>query len=362
MTTLTQVAAAAGVTLTTASRAISDNPRISLKVRKHVQEVARRLSYVRNATVSAIMREYRVSSQTTYRETVAYLCHHGPDTWNQPDLYFYQEVLNGAHARAVSLGYTLKPFCFTTPGLSLRRLAGILQARGIRALLLAPLPTLTSTLAFPWERFSSVAVGFMLQTPLLHRSGRDLFRDMGVIIESLTARGYRRIGFAADREIENRLANLSEGRFALFQQNLPADSRVPVHITAPFEAKGFLNWFEQHRPDVIISEDHRPLDWLRARGWRIPADVGFACISTRRDRPGVAGVIPALDEIGASGLDLVTSAVQRGEKGPPVQPHTTLVYGRWRDGGTLLPETGEIRRLVKEPAQGLRIPSPRRAE
>jgi DNA-binding LacI/PurR family transcriptional regulator len=351
MVTLTKVAAAAGVTLSTASRAIGDNPRISVKVRKRVRAVARQLGYVRNATVSAIMRDYRVSARTTYRETLAYLSFHDPAAWKQPDLYFYEEVLHGARARGNSLGYTLAPFWLNAPGVRLRRLADILEARGIRGVLLAPLPELTASLAFPWQRFSCVAVGFMLQAPLLHRSGRDLFRDMGALLEALVARGYQRIGFAADRAIENRLANLSEARFALFQQDLPADRRVPPCVVSPYSADEFLAWFERHRPEVVISEDHRPLDWLTARGWRVPADVGFACISTRRDRPGVAGIAPALEEIGACGLDLLAAAVQSGERGAPVQPHATLSYGRWLDGHTLL---AKGRRKPPGPAQGLR--------
>ena len=68
--TLKDVATAAGVSVSTASRALANNPRVSLSTRRHVQQVARDLNYVVNGLAQSMM---GIGTQTVGFVTGAFL-------------------------------------------------------------------------------------------------------------------------------------------------------------------------------------------------------------------------------------------------------------------------------------------------
>ena len=56
MVTIRTIAAKAGVSTSTASRALNDNPRISSKTRQHVKQIARELGYRPNFSARNLSR------------------------------------------------------------------------------------------------------------------------------------------------------------------------------------------------------------------------------------------------------------------------------------------------------------------
>ena len=62
-----QIAAEAGVSLMTVSRALQDSPLVREKVRERVKRIAGRLGYVRNPLTGALMAEIRrITAEETY--------------------------------------------------------------------------------------------------------------------------------------------------------------------------------------------------------------------------------------------------------------------------------------------------------
>jgi len=336
---LRAVAKAARVSVATVSRVINSVATVDPELRQRVERALRQLGYRSNALASAIMREFRAPAGRLHRGTLALLAYHPKAEWDRNELYYYREFERGARERAERLGYNIDTFCLNTPGITPARLAGILRARGIGGLLVLPLPRRIESLGFPFERFATVKVGYMLQSPPLHRVTTDYVLHLSHVLQRIDAAGYQRIGYVVDELIEERLARLAQAHFLLHQQSVPKSMRVSPYsgqlLGNADGAKPFLQWWEKHRPEVVVCQHLQPYFWLREAGVRFPQDAGFAAITTRPGHPEVSGMLPCLDEIAASGIDLLSHAVLHSDHGVPAFQRTVTICGTWHEGNTL---------------------------
>jgi DNA-binding LacI/PurR family transcriptional regulator len=285
------------------------------------------------------MRQFRTQSSRPHRGTLALLAHHPQTRWSDPDLYFYGEILSGARSRAERLGFDTEVFCLSDAQISPKRLAGILRARGIRGVVALPLPVRTDTLHFPFEQFAAVKLGYMLQTPLLHRVTTDYVAHLSQVLFRIEQSGYERVGYVVDELVESRLARLAEAHFSLHQQHVPRAQRVPNYqgqlLGNPAGKERFIAWWEKYRPEVVVCQHLQPYLWLKEHGVRFPRDAGFAAITTRPGYPKASGMTTCLDEIGATAIDIVAHSVLHAEHGVPEFQRTVLLCGRWHEGSTL---------------------------
>ncbi len=325
--------------MATVSRALNAHASVAPELRVRVERAAKRLGYTPSADASAVMRAFRRRGAAVPRGTLALLSHHPVAAWSEPQLHYYRNIVAGARERADRIGYTVEVAHLHEPGLPLRRLGDILLARGIRGVVLLPLPERTATLGFPWGKFFAVKIGYMLQEPRLHRVTTDYLAHLAQILQRCEATGYRRIGYVVDRTVEHRLARLVEASFRLHQLALPARERVPLFtgelLDHPGQTDAFLAWFTRHRPEAVICQHPLPCAWLRQHGVVLPRDTGFAAITTRADTPEVAGMLPALAEIGAAAIDILAHALRHDAPGVPAIQRSLQICGTWQEGRTL---------------------------
>jgi LacI family transcriptional regulator len=334
---LRAVASAAGVSVSTASRALADKTSVAPELRKRVASAARRLGYRRSALASEIMREFRGRQGGVYRGLLAVLAPGVPREWRARGQHYNEGLLAAIQARAQRLGYAAEVFRLDEPGVSLARLGDILAARGVRGVILLPLPQRTPALAFPWEKFAAVKIGYMLESPPLHRLTNDFYQQAGMILRRLEASDYRRIGLLVEQSYEDRRARIIEARFALHQQALPAARRVPALAQPTLDPESVFAWWKKFRPDAIVAHNPRAHAWLLARRVRIPEDTGLAVITASEESPQVAGIVPPRAEMGAAAVDLLTSLMAHGETGVPASQRTLQIAGHWQEGATLRP-------------------------
>lgn len=335
------VAAAARVSVATVSRVLNSVETVDPALRKRVERAAAQLDYKTDALASAVMRQFRAPQARLHRGTLALLAYHPEREWHREDLYYYRQFAEGAKQRAARLGYDIATFYLGEPGITPKRLAGILEARGTAGVLLLPLPHRIESLGFPFERFASVKIGYMLQTPTLHRVTTDYVVHLSRILQRLDVAGYKRIGYVVDEMVEERLARTAQAHYLLHQQKVPRALRVPIYIGNLLGhsegAAPFIKWWNKYRPDVIVCQHLQPYFWLRDEGIRFPKDTGFAAITTHPDHPEVSGMLPALKEVAATGVDLLSHAVLHSERGVPDFQRTVLICGTWHEGKTLKP-------------------------
>jgi DNA-binding LacI/PurR family transcriptional regulator len=336
--TLQDLADRIGVHRSTIALALRDHPRISPELRRKVQALAESTGYRINPLVSALMQSRR-NGRAIKHVVLGYVtCYPTRFGW-KPKYHDRPDYFPGAEARARELGYKLEHFWRCEPGMTLERFCDILTVRGINGLLIGRLPPGMSTLSLRWDRFSCVTLGQTLREPGLNRVTEDHYSSACLAMEQLTARGYRRIGFAfSEPDDSPRVGDRWLGAYLRQQLRLtPADRIPPLLYEGPVNAfERFAAWVVRTRPDAVLVTHATPaLAWLKEMGKRVPHHLGLAALANDRPQFGASGIYCDPAKLGGLAVDLLVGMMHRGETGIPADPHESLLGGEWRPGRTL---------------------------
>jgi LacI family transcriptional regulator len=330
---LRDIAHAAGVGRTTVSLALRNDPRLPAVTCQRIQAIAERLGYVANPLVSTIMATHRLAAGGAELGTLGFLTAHptrqGWRNWTA------QRHFDGALARAQQLGYRLEVFWLKEPGMTSRRMTGILQTRGIEGIIIAPLPRALGHLSLDWTRFSAAALGYTMRRPEIHRAAHHHFDGMTTALRRLKRLGHRRIGLVLAAHFDERVHHLWRAAFLIYQSQLRAADRLPVLLMRRPNRADFTRWWERYRPTVILGAEAAVVEWLRELGVRVPGEVGFAHLDWTKHLHGMTGIDQSSEAVGAAVVDLVIGQLHRGERGLPATPLVQMVAGRWVEGATV---------------------------
>jgi LacI family transcriptional regulator len=333
--TLQTIAKAAGVSPSTASRALNGNPLLSKSTVERVRATATALGYHANPLLSNLMRGVRARGRTVHLGSIAYLTFHDSATaWRANPTY--AAFFEGAKDRAHELAFSFEPIWAGEPGLNARRLTTILRSRGVAGVIVGPRPTPPEKPILEWDSFSIASVGRPLPGMVLHQAASHYLRTIERLIHELTARGYERIGMALTRE---RVPPTDHGwlaGFILYQQTISAARRVPMFVAESIDAPAFSEWIRREKPDVVIGQRADIVEQLMPLiGMRIPEEIGYALLSRPHEQNAPAGMDQLPRLIGAAATDLVVNQMSCGERGAPRNPRFVLVEGEWVDGKTV---------------------------
>jgi LacI family transcriptional regulator len=134
--TLADIAAKAGVHVTTVSLAIRNHPRLPEATRTRIQNLAKEMGYTPDPLLKALI-AYR--GQVMARRnppTLAYVTNWNT-RWGWKKVTAHPQFHAGAEATARALGYNLEHFWMREPDLTQERLSSILYSRGITGLIIA---------------------------------------------------------------------------------------------------------------------------------------------------------------------------------------------------------------------------------
>lgn len=331
------VAARAGVTASTVSLCLKASPLISAATRERVLSVANELGYRPNPLVRALMKSRRRRGGAPGGPTLAFVtAFPARDGWRKLGTLVFPQMYEGAKARAAECGYGLQEFWLTEPGMSPQRFAGMLHARGILGLIVAPLPNANVSLEFPWDEFAAVALGTTLHRPALHRVANDLFHSMMIAMEECHRLGYRRIGLALRSTVNQKVQRRWLAGYLLAQSELPGLAIVPPLLAEPLSEEAFVPWFRREKPDVVIATaPHDIRQWITSLGRRIPDDVGLVSLSAPQLGDPMSGIFQHAAELGVRSVDLLVTLLERNELGVPALPVSMLVDGVWNPGATV---------------------------
>jgi LacI family transcriptional regulator len=334
--TLQDVAIRAGVHRTTVSLALRDHPRIPVATRNRVKAIATRLGYRINPLVSALMQSRR-TGKAVRNVTLAYVTDYPTRYGWRPPHHDRPDFFPGAVERARDFGYKLDHFWLAEPGMTPRRFCDILTARGINGLIIGRLPPGENAMELEWEKFSSVALGLTLRSPLLHHVTENHFDTAWQGMRRCRERGYRRVGFVFSEANDSpRVGDRWLGAFLAQQRLYPPADWIPPCPMVPADETAFRSWFERTRPDVVLASHARPvLAWLGRMGRTVPRDVGVIDLAGDHPELGCAGVYYDPAKIGALAVEMLVGQLHRNETGVPYDQHEALLTGEWRDGKTL---------------------------
>ncbi len=331
---LADVARLAGVSLMTVSYALRNNPKISAATRDRVRRAARKVGYVPHPEIGRLMHLLRAKRMPSYQATLGFISF-SHDA--HPATHRYTaDVIAGAKDRALSLGYTVDLFDVDTARLSQTRLTGMLKSRGIRGVLIPPLPAMEDCAQLlDWAQFSVVAATYSAQNLIVNRVVPHHQHNIMLALAQLAQNGYRRPGLVLTGNLVRRVNFAYQATLAL-QQQLGEFAAIPaltLDSDHPAELAGTIEpWAKKFRPDVILTAENSVQVIGALLGPRFGTKIKV-CLLDHSGSDARPGVHQHPRIIGETALDLLAGQVQRGEVGFEKNPRVTMVEGRWFAGG-----------------------------
>jgi LacI family transcriptional regulator len=218
--------------------------------------------------------------------------------------------------------------------MSPERMVGILKARNIQGLLMAPQPHAKTLSPMEYTDFSAVAFGYSIQPSLLNVVTNHHYHSMNLMLTKLIELGYRRIGLNVSPDWDDKVENAWIGGLRSARWRYPELVTIPPCTQGGLGGPVFESWLKKYQPDVVISYNEIPKT-LRALGYSIPEDIGFASLDLRPDDKILAGLYENSFYIGQKAVDALVGLLHRGERGIPEIPTRLLVESTWMPGTTV---------------------------
>lgn len=331
--TLRDLAAKLGVSHATVSMALRNHPDISQETRERVQRLAREMNYRGNILVSALLAQVRSRRVNTGGEVIGVLL----EGRSKKRVETITEGVEAAAARARQTGLKTEVFLLGTKGRDSASVGRVLENRGIRGLIIAPMPLDLLTLQINWGAFALAGIGYSFRQCRLHRVANGHFAGFMETYARLREAEHRRIGCVLRLNEDTRSRHYWLAA-ALAASRLHGGASIPPLMLAdPPNEGAFQRWFKKVRPDAIIgNHPDYALEWLGKCGASVPQDVSYASLDTLAGS-GVAGMRQAWGEIFTTAVDMLAGELARNEFGPPDKPKIMLVDGYWEDGRTVMP-------------------------
>lgn len=342
--TIADIAQAAGVAKSTVSLALRGSPKVTPDTQDRIRRIAEEMGYRPNPLVAAQMSHIRQTRSRKTATTIGFL-----STWVDEDKHkrlrwtIMGRYFNGAKSRAEELGLGFELFEFDRSNYLDSRIQEILYSRGVDGLVLGPLRFSHSKLDLDWDSFALSAIGYYNAYGNIHRVFYDNFECMQIVLNKLTERGYQRIGFVTNEETEARSGYHWSGSFLEFQsRRIEKKNRVPLLRQENQESqftdddyRRILEWYNQHKPDVVISFLDNTLNFLIEKGFTPNVDFGYIALSWLPNMKPCAGFHLSLERIGATAVDILVDNLYQNRRGIPSYPNTTLLVGDFVEGTTI---------------------------
>jgi DNA-binding LacI/PurR family transcriptional regulator len=333
--TMQQIASKAGVTRVTVSLALRSHPGIPETTRRRILGIVNELGYRPNPMISALMADVRARNPGQRTCTIAYLTHATKEMMRE--IPAAGRYFSGARRHAEELGYHLEYFHFQ-PDTNARSVGRTLRMRGIRGVLLPPVPNLDFSFDLEWQYFCVATLGYSLRAPKLNRSVNHQYNTMRTVFDKALEKGFRRIGLMIRKQDDDGTNNIWGAAYLASQQlRLDERQRLTFFYFDQLTPAQLARWFKKERPDVIISLARAPTGELRAAGIEPLRDVNIVLLDRAEDQPHLSGMDQRPDLVGAMGVDLVAQDMINNACGLPRFPKTILTEGVWIDAASPSP-------------------------
>lgn len=299
------------VSVSTVSRAINNQGRVSPKTRAAVLKTIERLNYRPNESARAL-REKRT-------KTLGILV---PDIGNE----FFAMVIKGAEAAAWREGYSLLVMSSNEEIERERQTLRLLFDKRVAGIVLASVDS--ECPLFEDSRQLGIPVTFIDNLPSINASFDYVTVDNRVqayrLVRHLIELGHRRIALLNGRLSETTAEQRQRG----YNQALAESGLEPIVLSGGFNRafgrSAMIRLFDDESPPsaIFAANNHLAfgaIDIIRERGFSIPRDISVACF----DAPDSTGlIIPKLctvnqpaERIGGVAIDILLRKLSRNGEG-----------------------------------------------
>ena len=329
------IARACGVSVMTVSRALRGQRGVLPEVVARVRLTAKKLGYRPDPLLSALVAHRLSRRPRSAFSVVACITHFETENaWR--DNHVTAQAYEGASRRGAEMGFSIQNFWF--PGYTARRanLSRILANRGIRGLLLGPLPSPDVEFALEWDKFSVVAIGYTASRFGFSFVASHHSQSLSLIFEEIRQLGYRRPALFFNPWADERSLHQLSGAWYYEMQQVPPRERLPIvrlkERPSPAKVRA---WIDRHRPDVIIDTFSPDLPIIRGTGLYAPDDIGYVNTNVKSTASEIAGIFQNFPAMGAVAIERLSILMNKGETGIPKLHEGSITYGTWCPGRTV---------------------------
>jgi len=318
----------AGVSTSTVSKALRDDPTIPKSRCTAIKKLARKHGYRPHPMVSALMAQLHRQRRRDDPCHIAWL-----DLWGKDEvpIPILKPLLEGAQARAEELGYGIEVYRVVKDGLRIDRLRQILMTRGQWGIIIPPVPESAMNLSLDLSGLAGVTIGTSLHRPIMHRVAPNHFQIAQLAFDRLRSKGFCRIGLALSAAKNQRVEGRWLGAYLARQCEIPTGQKIPPLIMENSGQREFLAWLKEYEPDVVMLGELHVMEWMSMMAFPRKKRPAIACLAHEITQSKVQGIDCQPKRIGAAAVEHVISQIHRNERGIPPEPHTTYLDGVWVD-------------------------------
>lgn len=339
--TMSDIAKIVGCSKNTVSLALRNSPLISIKTKRKIVAVSKRLGYVRNDAFSRFMSEIKLSGLKRYRETIALVnANENPSAFkNHPTIPKYVEGIRRAAQRE---GFAINEFWLYDPGLSARSFERILKTRNIRGGIITGLMNekhLPKKFGEIWNKFCFVITGVRTYGPTLNFTIADHFLIAYQATMQALRHGYNRPALVLDREIDELIEGRFTGGFLRAQLSMPQSDKIEPFFDVKQSCKDrsiFRRWFFKNKPNALICLYNSARLWVEELGFKVPDDIALIQLERRENEPEWAGLDQRNDLAGEAAVGKLSQLLYSSNSDSSKREITaTLVSPEWVESSTI---------------------------
>lgn len=321
------VARAAGVSPMTVSLSLRNHASIPERTRDRIRKIAEDMGYKPDPLIGKLMQQLRLGGRRRANFSLALLCQRKAKGTMQ-----YQDyIVQGAQRAAEELGYFFDTVEIDDALERPERLRRMLYSRGIEGIVLAPLfPPADLSKLLDWSKFSVVSTSISVLGPAVHRVVPNQFANALLLGQELNKMGHRRLGLLISRDLDERTGHRLDAAIQwLNHENGVRDLETLRWEQTMPSAVMLERWINKNRPDVLISDSAYIFDRFVAEVPRLKKLLlaSTAIIDKNNVYPGI---LEEPEAVGAAAVELLSALFQKGERGIPKTPRTTMINGTFR--------------------------------
>lgn len=330
--TIKDIAAKAGVAVSTVSYALRNHPSIPPETCRRIQAIGEKLGYRPDPQISALMAHIGRGRAVNSSGRIALVWMQGRRTLTRTADFFVQ-MREGAAARAQLRGYHLEEFWPDEDGLSGARLTGILRARGIQSVIFSPsIEGVAADYGLAWEHFACVVLGHARWPVELHRVAHDHYHGVCECLQRMTAAGVKRPAIVLTDEINQRTNSAVKAAFMTHHPD-EAKARGLIYALDQRRPRDFPAWLRTHDPDgVLLLQREMWEEIVTPRLTALRTACRVWCANRQAADPlALPGIQQRYDLAARAAVDLVTGLEQGRNLGLPDHPQWVQIRGDWHE-------------------------------
>jgi DNA-binding LacI/PurR family transcriptional regulator len=362
---LQQVAERAGVSISTASRCLREDPRFSKATHAKVKAAAEALAYQPDPMLRALVAYRTQQKRSIVRAEIAWLHPYKGGLKKAPvPRHRLLSMFKGALQRAGELGYRLVEFSLPDEA-ALPAVQRILSARGIEGAVLCTVRQSPACAGLDFRHMAVISIGYTLDHLGFPSITPHYFRGALRALDELRLRSSRRIGLALFDNADAHADHLIRAAFTYKRDVHPETEWLPAFVEPGrlrHCTKAFSEWFLTHKPDAILTNEWLIISQILKLGYSVPGDVSVALTDTAHPLALGSGIYENAHVLGACAINQLAGMIQHRDFGLSGTMQHTFVENAWLEGRTVRPLTRvspEERKQRAEEQQtlaGLQVP------